>query len=271
MFKKTTIELGEMSAVRYVQSFVSFGPVKLNAYCFEVDGILIDSGSQSLLTDLQPFFEQADIDQLFLTHNHEDHTGGAAFLQQKYDIPVYINEMSVNDCKEVANYPLYRKFFWGKRKPFEANPIGNFFSSRQATWDVIDTPGHTKDHLSFLNNETGQLFSGDLYVQPKTKVIMRNEDIPTIIASLQKVLAYDFEEMFCCHAGYVKDGRKALTNKLEYLTSLQEEVLHLYKQGWKENEIRKKIFPKKYPITYLSFGDWDSNHLIRSILPKGSV
>src|SRR5690625_1712190 len=142
MFKKTTIELGEMSAVRYVQSLVSFGPVKLNAYCFEVDGILIDSGSQSLLADLKPFFEQADIDQLFLTHNHEDHTGGAAFLQQAYDIPVYINEMSVDDCRKVANYPQYRKFFWGKRKPFDAKQIGKTFSSRPATRDVIATLVH---------------------------------------------------------------------------------------------------------------------------------
>ena len=271
MFANTHIKLGEKSDVRFVQGFVSLGPVKLNAFCFEIDGILIDSGSQSLLADFKSFFNQADIDQLFLTHNHEDHTGGAAFLQQTYDIPVYINEMSVHDCKKVANYPQYRKVFWGKREPFEAKPIGNTFSSRHATWEVIATPGHTADHLSFLNQSTGQLFSGDLYVQPKTKVIMRNEDIPSIIASLQKVLTYDFEEMFCCHAGYVKDGRKVLTNKLEYLTSLQAEVLDLYKQGWEEKEIRKKMFPKKYPITYLSFGDWDSNHLIRSILPKGSV
>ena len=266
MFTKTNIELGEKSGVHYAQSFVSFGPVKLNAYCFEVDGILIDSGAQSVLTDLKPFFEEADFDQLYLTHNHEDHTGGAAFLQQTYDIPVFINEISVNDCKQVANYPQYRKLFWGKRKPFEAKPIGKTFSSRHATWDVITTPGHTKDHLSFLNRSTKQLFSGDLYVHPKPKVIMPNEDIPTIIASLEKMLTYDFEEMFCCHAGYIKDGRKALEDKLAYLTSLQEEVLDLYEQGWKEKDIRKKIFPKRYPITYFSFGDWDSKHIIRTIL-----
>ena len=268
MFTKTNIVIGEKSGVRYAQGFVTFGPVKLNAYCFEVDGILIDSGSQSLSTELKSFFEQADFDELYITHNHEDHTGGAAFLQQTYDTPVYINEMSVNDCKQVGTYPLYRKFFWGKRKPFEAKPIGKIFSSRHAIWDVIATPGHSKDHLSFLNRSTKQLFSGDLYLHPKTKVIMRNEDIPTIIASIEKILTYNFEEVFCCHAGYIKDGRKALTDKLIYLTSLQEEVLALHNRGWKEKDIQKKFFPKKYPITYLSFGDWDSKHIIRTILAE---
>src|SRR5690625_2901796 len=51
--------------------------------------------------------------------------------------------------------------FWGKRRPFQAKPIGQTFNSRNATWDVIETPGHTKDHLSFLNQETGQLFTED--------------------------------------------------------------------------------------------------------------
>src|SRR5690625_3807736 len=115
MFTKTNIDLGEISGVRYAQGFVSLGPVKLNAYCFEIDGILVDSGAQSLLTDLKPFFEQAEFDQLYLTHNHEDHTGGAAFLQQTYDIPIFIHKISVNDCKQAANYPQYRKLFWGKR------------------------------------------------------------------------------------------------------------------------------------------------------------
>lgn len=74
--------------------------------------------------------------------------------------------------------------------------------------------------------------------------------------------------MFCCHAGYVKDGRTALTKKLEYLTAFQEKVLDLHQQGLTEKQIQKQLFHKKYPITYLSFGEWDSLHMIRSILTQ---
>ena len=59
-----------------------------------------------------------------------------------------------------------------------------------ATWDVIETPGHAIDHLAFLNRETGQLFTGDLYCQEMTKVILREESIPTIIESLKRVLTF---------------------------------------------------------------------------------
>ncbi len=266
MFAKTKATLGEKSGVRFINGLVSLGPVNLNVYCFETDGVLIDSGAASVLDKFKSFFAQADFDKVMLTHDHEDHTGGAAYLQKKYGVPIYINQMSVANCDKKATYPLYRKLFWGKREPFQATPLQTTFESRQATWDVIATPGHTTDHLSFLNKETGQLFSGDLYVHPKTKVVLRNESIPTTIASLEKILTYDFEEMFCCHAGYVADGRKAMMKKLDFLTNFQEEVITLHEQGLNEKEIMNKVFKKKYPITYLSFGEWDSVHMVRSIL-----
>lgn len=268
MFVKTNTKTGEQSNVRFINGSVSLGPVTLNVYCFEVDGVLIDTGSASLFTAFKSFFEQVDVDKVMITHNHEDHTGAAAYLQKHYHLPILMNEMSITEGKKQANYPLYRKFFWGKREPFQATPIKDTFTSRSAIWDVITTPGHTEDHLSFLNRETGQLFSGDLYVHPRTKVILRNESIPTIILSIKKTLTYDVGEMFCCHAGYVQEGEKALRKKLDYLTSFQDEVFQLHERGLSEKEIKSKMFHKKYPITYLSRGEWNSVHMIRSILTK---
>lgn len=266
MFLKRKTIVKEESNVRFVNGLVSLAGVKLNVFCFEVDGVLIDTGSQSLLTEFHPFFNEVDIDQVVLTHFHEDHTGGAAYLQQKYAVPIFMNEMSIEACAQKATYPLYRKLFWGRRRPFQAQPIGEGFASRNATWKVIETPGHAIDHLSFLNEKTGQLFSGDLYVHPHTKVILRDESIPSIIRSIEKVLTYDFEELFCCHAGYVQDGPKALTEKLHYLKELQENILSFHKQGYTEHEIYKKVINRKYPITYLSFGEWGSKHIISSVI-----
>ncbi len=180
---------------------VAFQGVKLNVHCFVVDGVLIDTGAKSLEKEFKSFFKYHDIDQVVITHYHEDHTGCASFVHKELQLPIYMNDIMLDYCKKKPDYPLYRKLFWGKRSPFHAEPIGTTFSSRHATWDVIETPGHAIDHLSFLNRETGQLFTGDLYCQERIKVVLREESIPTIIESLKKVLTYDFEDVFCCHAG----------------------------------------------------------------------
>lgn len=266
MFLKTKSIQDEVSGVRFINGSVQFNRVKLNVYCFETDGLLIDTGSHTLAEEFKPFFEQMDVDQVVITHAHEDHTGGAQFLRNEYGLPIFMKKSAIGECARKADYPLYRKFFWGVRRPFEAQPLGETFSSRNADWTVIETPGHAKDHLAFLNKETGQLFLGDLYVHPKTKIILRDESIPTIISSIEKTLSYDFGELFCCHAGYVKDGRMALQKKLAYLQELREDTLALRKKGYNVREIHDRLFTNKYPITLFSFGEWNSIHIIRSII-----
>lgn len=260
--------LGESSGVRYINGILSWQGVQLNVHCFETDGVLIDTGAQSLLEGFKPFFAAADVEQIFITHAHEDHTGGARFLQNEYELPIYIHEMSIDECAEKAKYPLYRKWYWGKRRPFSAQLIGESFTSRNCSWRAIPTPGHSNDHLVFLNNDTGQLFSGDLFVHPKTKLIMREESIPDIISSIEVVLALEFDELFCCHAGYVKEGRKAFQSKLEYLYELRAQTLELYTKGCPAKEIQARLFPKKYPISRFSSGEWDSIHMIHSIIKE---
>lgn len=265
IFKKKFDEQ-KIGNVRLGNGSVQFQSIHLNVYSFEVDGVLIDTGSYSLREKFKSFFAKADLDQVVITHFHEDHTGCARYLMDAYGLPIYMNEMTISECREKATYPLYRQLFWGKRPSFEAQPIGTTFESRNATWDVIETPGHAKDHLAFLNRQTGQLFTGDLYVTPKTKVILREESVPTIIESLERVLTYEFEEVFCCHAGHIVDGRKALTKKLEYLLNLQSQIIEFRKKGMGEKEIHNELFKRKYPITRVSGGEWDSRHIVSSIL-----
>lgn len=90
--------------------------------------------------------------------------------------------------------------------------------------------------------------------------------MPSIMQSIERVLTYDFDEVFCCHAGYVEDGRQALTNKLDNLKVLQERILSLHHQGYSNKEIQRTIYPNTYPITYFSLGEWDTMHVINSFV-----
>ena|SRR5690554_6783975 len=266
MIVKTSFQQREINDVQLGRGTVSIPGVKLNVYTFVIDGVLIDTGAKSLEKQFRSFFNKQDMDQAVITHFHEDHTGCASVLQKERQLPIQMKDIKIDYCKTKADYPLYRRIFWGKRPPFQATPLGNSFSSRRYRWEVIDTPGHAIDHVSFLNRDTGQLFTGDLYCQVKTKVVLREESVPTIIQSLQKVLAYDFEDVFCSHAGYLKEGRASLQRKLNYLLDLQQNILKLHKEGLSIHEINKSLFPKKYPISYFSLGEWDSINIIKSVV-----
>ncbi|KGR77743.1 beta-lactamase [Ureibacillus manganicus DSM 26584] len=270
IFKKSAM-IGEKNGVSYMNGKVSLQGFSMNVYSYLIDGVLIDTGARSLHKYFESFIDHADFDQVLITHHHEDHTGCAAYIEKTKKTPIYINEKSINICTDKADYPFYRKAFWGIRMPFHTHPTPTIFQSRNATWDVIDTPGHAFDHQSFLNRETGQLFTGDLFVQVHTKLLLSNESIPTIIQSLEKVLSFDFNEVICQHAGFVNDGRIQIQKKLDYLVSIQQEVMELNKIGYSASEICGKLFPKKYPIIKLSRGEWDSLHIVNSILNESII
>ncbi|MFB5282696.1 MBL fold metallo-hydrolase [Peribacillus sp. Hz7] len=262
------IERKRVGDVEWVHGKVESAQSKMGVNVFVTDGLMIDTGSESLLSDLIPFFQSVDFDQVVLTHYHEDHTGGCAWIQKHKQVPLFIHSMSLDVCSKQGEYPDYRKRIWGVREGFQARPIGETIQSHHHTWKAIFTPGHARDHMSYLNQSNGVLFSGDLFVTPKTKVILQEESIPTIIHSIKKVLRYDFQEVFCCHAGYLPNGRELFQVKLDYLENLQGEIIRLHQQGLTVEEIQQKVFPKQYPIIEYSDYEWDSKHIITSILRK---
>ncbi len=82
---------------------------------------------------------------ILITHHHNDHTGGVNILKQKTQAIVFGPEL---ECTGLADYSLKE---------------GCSFNCLGYTWQAIHTPGHTRGHIVFINNETQppMLFSGD--------------------------------------------------------------------------------------------------------------
>lgn len=237
-----------------------------SVYVYYTDGLLIDSGPSSLLPDLISFFNSVDFDQVVLTHHHEDHTGGAKWIQDHKRVPLFINSISVDICSKDGEYPEYRHQTWGSRKAFIAEPLTQTFQSRSEKWESIFTPGHAFDHMVFLNHSTGTLFSGDLFVTPKPKCILVEEHIPTTINSLKKILTYNFSEVYCSNKGYLPNGKDLLVMKLDFLEYLRGEILELHHKGYTVDEIQAKLLPNQYPLVEISNHEWDSRHIVTSVL-----
>jgi glyoxylase-like metal-dependent hydrolase (beta-lactamase superfamily II)/rhodanese-related sulfurtransferase len=75
------------------------------------------------------------------THTHADHLAGHAPLHAKTDAPIFVGHRSP------AQYP-HRSLAEGESLPFGADAVG-----------VIETPGHTRDHLTLKVRD--KIFTGD--------------------------------------------------------------------------------------------------------------
>ncbi len=259
------IKINNHNGITYTKIAAKFFNYRLNVYIYIDDQILIDTGPSRFAKALNDFFKTHTIKKAILTHCHEDHSGNAPLLE-KTGIPIYTHPTVISFCRKKARLPAYRRFFWGKRLNFNPLPLSGNVEGDNKTLEVLELPGHSSDHVAFYNAKNGYVFTGDLFVSPKTKMIMPEESISETINSLQTLLQRDFQTIYCAHAGVVEKGREMMQKKLEHLKQLQGEVIKLHRQGFDIQAINKRIFPQKAPISLISRNEWCSENIIKSII-----
>lgn len=260
------MQVKQFEELQFVNAKVTFGAQTMDIHVFYIDGLMIDTGPMRKKAQLVPLFRTWDIDQVVLTHHHEDHTGLAKWVQDHLKVPMYMHEKGVDICAGKQVIPFYRKTFWGVNESFQALPVADQFTSRNDQWEAIHTPGHAEDHIVLLNKDKGWLFGGDLYVSSRPKSMFAFESFGPMVESLAKALTLDFDVYICSHIGVLPNGRKYLQEKLDYLIDLQGNIVRLHEKGHAPREIRKILLPKKHPMHYLSFFENSPMHLIHSVL-----
>ncbi len=92
--------------------------------------------------------------EIWLTHGHADHLGGVAALVGARALPVRAHPLAA------ARLPA----------GLDLRPVreGDLLAGR---WLVLETPGHARDHLAFLDERSGALVCGDMVSTLSTVVI----------------------------------------------------------------------------------------------------
>jgi glyoxylase-like metal-dependent hydrolase (beta-lactamase superfamily II) len=244
---------------------------RLDVWLYIVDGVLIDTGSSHTSNDVKSLLRQEKIHCAAITHIHEDHTGGAAWIKKNLKIPVYLPASAIDEAASKTNLPLYRKLVWGNRDGFVADPMPAFIETEKFRLDVIATPGHNKDHVAFYEKNKGWLFSGDMYISRKQQVALFDENIGDAIKTLKKIAELDIDKIFCGHSGVQDKGKEKLQAKLDYFLELQNRVTSLRKEGLSMEEIDNRLFPKRNLWAFFSGGEWSTLNIIKTITAQDSA
>jgi len=259
----SSLEVREVDGVEATRAKVRMFGTSLPVCTYLTDGLLIDAGPARLERELMPFFRERRIDRLAVTHVHEDHCGLAARLQVEQGAPAYIPAGAEKAAARRARVPLYRRLFWGPRPPFDAEVFPERIETERHFFEVIRTPGHTRDHVCLFEPSRGWLFSGDVFIRRDPKLLFGEERVPELVRTLNRLLELDVGILFCAHAGIVEDGWRALAAKRDYLLRIGEQVRHYVALGYTPEWIDKILFPGKPAMTRISMGEWSSLNLVR--------
>jgi glyoxylase-like metal-dependent hydrolase (beta-lactamase superfamily II) len=232
------------------------------------DGLLIDTGSPRAAHEFLAALGDLRIERIVNTHHHEDHVGANALLQQRYSVPILAPTLTLPYLADPRLLRLqpYRVFFWGWPEPCQAEPLGDVVETSRHRFEVIPTPGHSPDHVSFYEPNEGWLFAGDAYVGGRDKVLRPDSDIGAIIASLKLLRSRPAQRMFPGSGNAVSDPAEALGRKIAYFEELDEQVRAMHCDGRTPPQIARQLLGPTPFITYVTMGHFTTTNLVKSYL-----
>ncbi len=135
------------------------------------------------------------LDLIILTHHHDDHIAGVDALRARYPVPV------IGAAADAHRLPRLD----------QAVREGDTIRLGDSTASVIDTPGHTRGHVSYYFEDGAVLICADTLFSLGCGKLL--EGTPAeMFASLQKLAVLPDDALVCCgHEYTASNARYALT------------------------------------------------------------
>ena len=142
---------------------ISVGELHCNCYILEQNGecLLIDPGDE--LEKIERFIKNKNVIAILLTHHHFDHIGCVKPLIDKYHYPLYEAQNLSEGTHEISTF----------------------------CFEVINTPGHTMDSITYYFPRDKVMFTGDfLFYRTIGRCDLKGSDPQKMLQSIQKIKTY---------------------------------------------------------------------------------
>jgi glyoxylase-like metal-dependent hydrolase (beta-lactamase superfamily II) len=140
--------------------------------CWQIGEVLVDPGPESSLGSVIDALGGDAPRAVLLTHIHLDHAGGTGALLQRWpDIEVHVHERGATHLADPTKllasagrlYGDDMDRLWGEVLPVPEERIHILSGDEEVLgFRVAYTPGHASHHVSFLHEDSGRAFVGDM-------------------------------------------------------------------------------------------------------------
>jgi len=230
---------------------------------------LVDSGCARTSAELLAWARGRGVRRIVHTHHHEDHVGGDPALVEGLGVEVLAPPLTVPILERYYRLPLYRRVVWGQPGDVGSRPLGPVVRIGGQDFQVIPTPGHSRDHVCLFAPGSGWLFSGDLFIAERVQYLRPVEDARLHLESLRRVAALRPRLLICSHAGVIEDAGAALERRIAHWEELQRRARELHHRGLGPRTITRRLLGREGFMTAISVGNFSKLNLIRSLLGYG--
>jgi glyoxylase-like metal-dependent hydrolase (beta-lactamase superfamily II)/predicted DCC family thiol-disulfide oxidoreductase YuxK len=260
------------------------------------DGIAIDPGSPKMRRSLARHLRQVKpkITKVIATHAHEEHVGNLNWLSKLTGASVYVSEMTARFLTPFKKLPWVRAAIIGQppnlQQPYHF--LGETVETHSGYLQVIPTPGHCDDHVVLYDPKEKVLLAGDAFMGSYFATPNPDVDSRKWLVSLERLMELDIEILVEGHghihtlrtdipdfSGVVirQDPRVAISEKLDYLRWLREQIEAGFQEGLPVRVIEASCFPwgrrtswescaTDECIRLLSLGHFSRTELVRSFV-----
>ena len=162
---------------------------------------------------------EARIGEIVLTHGHPDHLGGVRGIRERH------GALRVSK----RPWPAMDAAMGCKIREIDDGAV---IAVEGATLRAVHTPGHAEDHLCFVLEEEGAIFSGDNVLGVGTTVIpAQGGDLALYLRSLERLRAERPGAIYPAHGPRIADGMAKLREYLEHRLAREREILAALADG----------------------------------------
>jgi glyoxylase-like metal-dependent hydrolase (beta-lactamase superfamily II) len=234
--------------------------VGLDVSTYLVRGVLVDTGFSHVADAIARLCDERRPAGVMITHYHEDHAGNAELLAAR-GLPIAMHPETESRLRARTLIRHYRRVVWGT-PPALRSPIERY---EDRVLQFVPTPGHSTDHQVVWDPERETLFSGDLWLGVRTRVMHHDEDPYRIIDSLRAAIALGPRRMFDAHRGLIPDPVRALRARATFMADTIARIEAKLTAGWSERAIVKSVLGGEESTALFSFGEYARGNFVRAV------